>query len=335
MQAKKPQPELLNKGEAISQLLLFLRLDHIKAGQDIMKILGKNSLREKEYWTKLLDSKTDTFSGYSRHYNPCNVIIFREAFFIAALEALRKEIEQNRIIAGKKGLGILLEELKKELISIKAYMFDEEAVINNLNVETEKKSKESSTSELWKKYADVFNLPDGIADTFVTVNDIDIQYLKPYLEFVELQYLKLMQLSYDELNKEEGQRAVVNRGAYTDERTLPEMFKVKDLLISLCEALAKDRIAYVEKINDREYRWIKKTTELAAFGFWLSNHKDKLFRDKKDFDDGNHRGRTLRNFFDRSIKTDEENKDSYQQFQDGKKADKLVDKFNFLNTLIQ
>src|ERR1700756_5555171 len=109
---EKIQPELLKQPEAIHQLVLFLRLDSIKAGQDIMKSLGDNSLKDGEHWNKDVDTRTDTFSHYSRHYNPCHILQYRENYYSLTLVSLSKEIEQYRLIAGKRGLKIILERLK-------------------------------------------------------------------------------------------------------------------------------------------------------------------------------------------------------------------------------
>lgn len=325
---QKKNLKLLLHPEAINQLLCFMRQDYIKAGQDILKTYGQDGLQNKFYNSIItIDRNPNT--------NPLLMFSRQEKKYNRAIEKLRSEIEQLIPLAGGRNVRPLINSLIEELTSIKAMLISTGNMteLNKyLKVGIDPRNVSSDLDTMIRKYGIILlKTGQSVENIMDAANNVDPLLLKPYSEFMHDQHFKLVKLYHDMLKRlEENKEQAIGDIVWNP---LPEMFVDKELLIKICDKLVDRK--YAEKVKEKEYRWKGKITELAAFSFWLSEHKHKLFVDIKDFDDGNHRGRALRNFFDKSIHPDKENKDSYQQFQDAKKeSSKLIGDFNFLNTVI-
>ncbi len=326
----------LPKTKAINSLLRFAYRDCMKAGLDIIKALGNDSLKENKHLTEGFLVESNSIPGTSMLYDPCAKLRRHEKEYDETVKELKLEIEERIALVGKKGVTPMLEGLKKELLEINANTLSEEALVN---------SCQDPPSGISSEQGMIMNMQANylghvIFDELLKADDINRSNLKHYANYVNTQYVKLLQIRQDLLLKGDEQRIIADRGNYINERTLAAMFSDKELLIKICDELVKPRkykgrdVKYLQKVEDGKYKWIGTTVKLAAFGSWLSKNKDRLLIHKEDFDPGKHRGRALCDFFDFKMKPTKKEKDAYQQFQDSRIPYNASDEFIFLNPLI-
>ena len=316
------------KTNAINNLLLLVRKDYIKAGLDIIKVLGVDSLKEKKYLTENFFTESNPIPGISMQYNPCDKLRRQELEYDEAVKELKLEIEERQGLSSKRIIKPMLDALKKELIEIQAEVIWEDAIAKSIGVTTPGDFSPSQ-AKVMDMHAKL--LGPSINSNLLKVEEVDPAHLKQYAEFVRQQYLKLVQMHQGLLNREDTHRIVIKGNTYGIEKTLPEMFVDKEVLIKICDWLVINDFA--EKVDEGKYRWLMKKIVLAEFGDWLRKNKNSLFIDKEDFKNGKHCGRALCDFLMFEV-----NKDShqpYQEFEHVRTANSDTLKFKPLNTLLR